>query len=611
MATQATVVVGTLPTTGTLDLTSSGFGTVQAAILIGSMASNTSNPSTGNPTYTIGFWDGVNSNQVCIRQILTDAAATTATSRVIYNDRVLSFFNTRYITCSATTDGITLTVNGTLDYDFYVTAIFINGVTNVKAANLSIGNTVSAQDVTSVGFKADLLFAIASGSTVANGVLTQGQISFGAAHNNSSDVVSQGLMLVGSATSKASGDPYMQPVDGRIAGQIINASIDYDVTVSDFDTNGFTITTSSAAANDQIGYLAIELADPDDAWVDFIDAATSTGNSSQTGVGFEPDVVGLVGGLATDPSSVTTRMSFSFGASDGTTQRSIGVRDEDLADPTVSKAEADLSNILAIYDDDGTDLATASLSTMDSDGFTLNYSLAGSAYKILAFAIGDSTAGGGITGTLTKTQASDTISSAGTLAIEGTVTTSQAGDTVSIAGTLAIDGDVSLTQAGDTIAATAALALSGSLSATQAGDTVVSSGVFGTITTGELNATQAGDTIASAGTLALAGDLDLTQAGDTVTAAATLSITGEVSVTQEGDSLTSIGFGAGITGELNVTQEGDTVVAYQTTPGSGLSLGGGLVNDGFRRERQKKQQARLDDDAVIMAVIQEFMKLAA
>lgn len=198
--------------------------------------------------------------------------------------------------------------------------------------------------------------------------------------------------------------------------------------------------------------------------------------------------------------------------------------------------------------------------------------------------------GGGITGTLTKTQASDTISSAGTLAIEGTVTTSQAGDTVSAGGTLAIDGDVSLTQAGDTI---------------------VASGVFGTITTGELNATQAGDTISSAGTLALSGDLDLTQAGDTVTAAATLSITGEVSTTQEGDSLTSTGFGAGITGELSVTQEGDTVVAYQTTPGSGLSLGGGLVNDGFRRERQKKQRARLDDEEVIMAVIQEFMKIAA
>jgi hypothetical protein len=86
----------------------------------------------------------------------------------------------------------------------------------------------------------------------------------------------------------------------------------------------------------------------------------------------------------------------SVGFGDGTTERCLAVFDEEAVGTSNAGSEADTSNILRILADDGTTDAVASLNSLDSDGFTLNYSdAAAAANKILAFAIGDSTAGGG------------------------------------------------------------------------------------------------------------------------------------------------------------------------------------------------------------------------
>jgi hypothetical protein len=401
MATNAVIVTGvTDPATGSFSLTSPGFGTVQAAIVISSNAEVSDNPSTGSGTiFSIGFWDGVNSFQGCTRTILTNGVGTTDTTRVQFTDRIISWSSTtpRYLTCSAITDGLEFTHNAIVPTDRvrYITAIFFNGLTNVKGASYNMGATTAEQNINTVGFKPDLVFFMTAGLVTNGSFGDDGLISFGVAHNNSSDVISQCVMLAGSGDAKASGDPYMRSISGKVLGQIIDATTSYTGEVSNFDAEGFSLTTNASTASDKMLYLALELANPDDAWVSLMDAATSTGNSATTGVGFQPQVLGLVGGLTTDE-TMHTKMSFSFGASDGTAERSIAIYDEDLADPTNCANEADLSNVLAIYDDDGTDLATASLSSMDSDGFTLNYTLAGSAYKILTFAVGDSTAGDSI-----------------------------------------------------------------------------------------------------------------------------------------------------------------------------------------------------------------------
>lgn len=388
MATNVVVVTGVTDyVTGTFDLTSPGFGTVQAAIIISSRAAVGENPTTGGPTYAIGLWDGVNNTQLSHRMILTNNAASSSTSRVMYNDRIISYYNDDYLTCANVTDGLRFTHSKAGSFERYVTAILFNNLSNVKAFTKDLGSGTAEQDINTVGFKPSLMVFINAGINTLNTVGTDGQLSFGIAHNSSTDVLTQRLMIAGSATAKGSGDPYMRPVNNIVAAQLIDASFQYTVTVSNVDADGFSITCNTNAGGGDIGILALELDDPDDVWVDFIQAATVTGNTEYTGVGFKPGFLGLVGGLATTTSSITAKMSFSFGATDGSAERSIAIYDEDLADPTNNACEADLSNVLAIYNDDGIDLATASLSSFDNDGFTLNYTLAGSAYYALAFAI--------------------------------------------------------------------------------------------------------------------------------------------------------------------------------------------------------------------------------
>lgn len=74
--------------------------------------------------------------------------------------------------------------------------------------------------------------------------------------------------------------------------------------------------------------------------------------------------------------------------------------------------------------------------------------------------------------TLAKTEAADTVSSAATLALKATLTKTEATDTVSATGTVALKATAGITEAGDTVSATGKVALKAMLSVTEASDTV-------------------------------------------------------------------------------------------------------------------------------------------
>lgn len=180
------------------------------------------------------------------------------------------------------------------------------------------------------------------------------------------------------------------------------------------------------------------------------------------------------------------------------------------------------------------------------------------------------TAAGGSdrTGTLSATQAGDTLTGSGQLALAATLSATQASNALTGQATLALAGTLSATQASDSLAASGTVGsspIAGTLSATQAADTLTANGTA--THSGDLAATQASNTLTGAGALSLSSYLSATQAGDTLSASAVLAIVGSMSATQAADTLTA-------TGAHDLFATLSAVQASQTLTASGTSAAG-------------------------------------
>lgn len=399
MATNAVVVSGTLPqsTSGTVDLTISGFGTVSAAVIFLTKANTTNNPQ-NDSAFCVAFWDGSNENSTANNLLdgLTTSIDTRSSSSTVIEYDALTY------TVSNITDGIRITkTGGTTSVDRYVSAILISGATNSVIGNVSLSTLTVTE---TIGFKADLVFVMGiGGNAVSISSTYHGVHSFGVAHNDSFGTVTQGAVYGSSRDAQTTTVTNSRVTNSYVAAQLFNDTLSWQASLGNFTSTGFDITSTAATGGDYIFYLAIELSDPDDAYVGVIDAKTSTGTQAYTGTGFTPKVVGLVSEGSTAINTTAQSRAQSFGATDGTTHFCHFFHDEDAAGTSNAASEYSASNILHITDDAGTDDYIAALSSLDSDGFTLNYSdAAAAASKILAVAIGDSTAGGGGGTTVTK-----------------------------------------------------------------------------------------------------------------------------------------------------------------------------------------------------------------
>jgi hypothetical protein len=103
----------------------------------------------------------------------------------------------------------------------------------------------------------------------------------------------------------------------------------------------------------------------------------------------------------------------------------------------------------------------------------------------------------GLAGTLSITEADDTVASTGTVLIKGTLSATLAGATLAATGTVALKGTASITEAGDTVSAAGALALKATASIAEADDTISVAGILPIA--GTLSATEADDTVSATG----------------------------------------------------------------------------------------------------------------
>ena len=105
-------------------------------------------------------------------------------------------------------------------------------------------------------------------------------------------------------------------------------------------------------------------------------------------------------------------------------------------------------------------------------------------------------------GTLAVTEANDTVSAAGALAITGSASITEADDTLAATGALAIVGTEAAQEADDTVSATGALEISATLAATEDDDTLAAAVALSPLH-GEVNVTEDDDILFADSTLRL------------------------------------------------------------------------------------------------------------
>ena len=172
-----------------------------------------------------------------------------------------------------------------------------------------------------------------------------------------------------------------------------------------------------------------------------------------------------------------------------------------------------------------------------------------------------STAASGVTGTLTYTNANDTLAAAGTPTLTGSLSKTNNNDTLAAVGTTVIVGTLAKTNNNDTLAASGTTTIPGTLATTNANDTLAASGSVGATVTGTLAYTNNNDTLAGSGTTVIVGALAKTNNNDTLSSSGTTTVTGAVSYTNNNDTLAASGQAGAVTGTVNYTNNNDTLVA--------------------------------------------------
>ena len=148
-------------------------------------------------------------------------------------------------------------------------------------------------------------------------------------------------------------------------------------------------------------------------------------------------------------------------------------------------------------------------------------------------------------GSLIKTEASDTVVSASKIAIKAVLTKTEASDTSSSATKVAIVGVASKTEASDTVVSASKIAIAGVLAKTEASDTVAATSKVAIAAT--LAKTEASDTTTSAAKIAIAAVVSKTEASDTSSSATKLAVAAALAKTEASDTLSAASTIAGTT----------------------------------------------------------------
>jgi len=161
-------------------------------------------------------------------------------------------------------------------------------------------------------------------------------------------------------------------------------------TLKSFDADGFTLNWNGFSSNWETGFLAMGGTDMTNATVGHFNAPSSTGLHQVTGLGFLPDFVFLLGtSHTTDNEIAFGPCNISFGVMNGVGEQAVSsnMSIDDVTTMDTARYQR-TDKCLAIFNSTNSAALTheAAFSTMDNDGFTLNFTTASGANKRVAYA---------------------------------------------------------------------------------------------------------------------------------------------------------------------------------------------------------------------------------
>lgn len=285
----------------------------------------------------------------------------------------------------------------TSEYLITVIAFAGDGVSahaDTFSPHATVDNSV---DVTDPGFEPDMLLLASICQTFSDSLFSYGMLSHGFAINDGSST--QGCWFWRSQDAAAAAALISRCTHTYAFLDVgSGGSVNYAVEIGSWDADGFSATSrvGGNSESDDVGYLALYFNGEVSVWGDVITSPTSTGDDSQTGPGFEPQLV--MCGLTQMPSLDTTYTDGSAGCVGASAftpdnEYSTSIADEDGADPTDTQS---ICNDVAvdIPQDDGSTGIRASFVSMDTNGWTWNYSdVLGSACQMFIIAIGAESSG--------------------------------------------------------------------------------------------------------------------------------------------------------------------------------------------------------------------------
>lgn len=387
----------------TVDFTVSGMGTPDCAIFYVSGAATAANPNNLNQ-FGIGFWRDSDDAQNSSGCSDTNGATTTASGRSGHGARAIYLptaaatpvMQVGY-TASGITDGVRLTLSeDNTGVSRYCHAVLFWGAENVYVGDFSVASG-GTQDITAPGFKPSLVLFHTSGAAGASGaVIDNAVMGHGWAHNSSSDVVTQACMLFSSLDNASSSKVNTAVRDDSCIARSLadDTSITNRASASNFDSSGFSLTNTSATGSGFSGYyLAIGLADPDSVAVGIHTDSTSAGSVSNTSLPWKPAFLGV--GMMRETTLNTTNTApvtgFTVGLADGTTNCSMGICSVDSTGTTDTESWQNSAN-LYLRDHQGSNDATCTVSSFNSDGWTFSWDAAkNGTYKFPFWAVKEDT----------------------------------------------------------------------------------------------------------------------------------------------------------------------------------------------------------------------------
>lgn len=286
-------------------------------------------------------------------------------------------------------DGFTITWSASgAQFPIHYIAIGGEELTDVDLSTRLVPASTGNQEYDSLSFQPDALLAFGGSHTSAVLGRNTDPLSwfFGATDGTNEWVIASTNDEDSDPTNTyrlCRNDRFIATLDGSTGAVHNQASL-----VS-LDSDGFTLNWDTVNSQDAFFVLALK----GGSYKAGVETAKSTtGTKGTTGVGFEPAGLILQAAGITPSSTVTDHVSRSLGAGDGTTDVVSSYTDEHDVTTTITKRYMKSTELLNYRSNDGTStLDSATISSLDADGFTLNWgTVDGNERSFLYFALGSS-----------------------------------------------------------------------------------------------------------------------------------------------------------------------------------------------------------------------------